>query len=221
MSRLDWFTILIVGICVIALGFLVYKTVQLMGNDQPDLDRSEIADDPTDRNEHQMAYESSGSARTDDATTPGADDQDLDDDELPYDPQEVEAPQGEEVSTPEPPKSTTTKSSESSSASKTASEPRSQPTASSTTPKGGTPTSYSSSSGDFMVVAGSFSMRQNAETQVKKLKQLGYDNARVEIFNGGALATALVDRFDNYDRAKNLVTELKGKGVDCFVKRKE
>lgn len=72
-----------------------------------------------------------------------------------------------------------------------------------------------------MVVAGSFSMRHNAEAQVKKLKQLGYDNARVEIFNGGALATALVDRFSNYDRAKNLVTELKGKGVDCFVKKKE
>lgn len=216
MSRLDWFTILIVSICVVALGFLVYKTVQLMGNDQPNMQQTELSEAEEDRNEHQTAYEASGSPRTDAATAPGADDQDLDDDELPYDPEEVEAPEQEATPAPAQPSKTATEKT-----STAAAQPKSQPASSSTTrAKGGTPTSYNST-GEFMVVAGSFSMRYNAETQVKKLKQLGYDNARVEIFNSGALATALVDRFDNYDRAKSLVNELKGKGVDCFVKKKQ
>lgn len=221
MSRLDWFTILIVGICVIALGFLVYKTVQLMGNDQPNVPRSEITTGDEDRNEHQMAYESGGDSKTDATAAPGADDQDLDDDELPYDPQEVEAPQPAEKTTPKPAQPTAKTTEKASNSGSSTTQPASRPVASSTTtPKGGTPSSYNSS-GDFMVVAGSFSQRINAEAQVKKLKQLGYDNARVEIFNGGSLATALVDRYDNYDRAKSLVTELKGKGVDCFVKKKQ
>lgn len=217
MSKLDWFTILIVSICVIALGFLVYKTIQLMGNEQPTVPRSEISDP---RNEHQTAYESAAEAKTDEETTPGSNDQDLDDDELPYDPQEVEAPEQEQSTKAATPPATADapKIADNGSSS---SQTRSQPVASSeTTAKGSVPSSYNST-GEFMVVAGSFSMRYNAESQVKRLKSLGYGNARVEIFNGGALATALVDRFDDYDRAKRLVNELKGKGVDCFVKRKQ
>lgn len=184
-----------------------------MGNDQPNISQSEMSEAEKDRNEHQMAYEANGSSQSDDANAPGADGQDLDDDELPYDPQEVEAPQEEATPAPTQPTKTATEKTSS-----TSSQPK--PASSTTTAKGGTPTSYNST-GEFMVVAGSFSMRYNAETQVKKLKQLGYNNARVEIFNGGALATALVDRFDNYDRAKSLVNELKGKGVDSFVKKKQ
>lgn len=220
MSRLDWFTILIVSICIIALGFLVFKTVQLMNNDQPNTTRSEILEDD-DRNEHQMAYNESTRAATDDDTpVPGADDQDLDDDELPYDPEEVEAPETNEPESnpdPEPRTVTTPKASD---AGTSGSQPKTQAAPANTTPKGGTPTSYDAD-GEFMVVAGSFSQRYNAESQVKRLKGLGYQNARVESFNGGALATALVDRFDNYDRAKALENELKGKGVDCFVKKKQ
>lgn len=220
MSRLDWFTILIVSICVIALGFLIYKTVQLMGNDQSDLPRTEITQDE-DRNEHQSAYEAGEASGSDNTPAPGADGEDLDDDELPYDPQEVEAPSEAEISTPTPERSTATATQpvkREDSGSQTQSKPVAEAT--NTTPKGGTPTSYNSD-GEFMVVAGSFSQRYNAESQVKLLKELGYKNARVEIFNSGSLATALVDRFDDYDRAKRLANELKGKGVDSFVKKKQ
>lgn len=185
-----------------------------MGNDQPNIPRSEITTADEDRNEDQTAYETSGSSQGDNASVPGEDGGDLDDDELTYDPQEVEAPATTTKPEPEPKRTEKTSGS-------TSSTPKSKPIASSTsTPKGGTPTRYNSS-GAFMVVAGSFSQRHNAEVQVKKLKNLGYKNARVEIFNGGSLATALVDRYDDYDRAKRLVTELKGKGVDCFVKKKQ
>ncbi len=50
MSRLDWITAIIVGICVIALGFLIYKTVGLMDTDDANPDRTEqvITDTPTE-----------------------------------------------------------------------------------------------------------------------------------------------------------------------------
>ena len=205
MSRLDWFTIVLVGICIAALGFLVYKTIQLINNDEDASPTTEVAKTDMD-NEELASFQNSGENQTDDGIRAGAGDQDLDDDELPYDPKEVEAPEDRQ---PEP---------------ETSSPPKSAPgsqTAAAPAPATSSSTSSSSSTGDYMVVAGSFSQRYNAESQVKNLKSLGYNNARVEIFNSGSLATALVDRYDNYNSAKRLVNELKGKGVDAFVKRKK
>ncbi|MEL7117892.1 MAG: SPOR domain-containing protein [Bacteroidota bacterium] len=70
-----------------------------------------------------------------------------------------------------------------------------------------TTTNYSSQ-GDFMVLAGSFKQKVNAETQVSKLKKLGYSNASVELFNRGAYAVALVDRYDTMADAEALKNEL-------------
>jgi len=85
-----------------------------------------------------------------------------------------------------------------------------------TTTTESSPASY----GDYLVLAGSFKYKSNAETEVRKLKKLGYSNAEVALFNRGAYASALVDRFDNYADANALVKELKGKGVDALVQKK-
>nr|HMQ60260.1 SPOR domain-containing protein [Flavilitoribacter sp.] len=79
----------------------------------------------------------------------------------------------------------------------------------------------SSSSGNFLVIAGSFRQKANAEAQVKRLKKSGYDQSGVETFNNGALAVAMVDRFNSYAEAEKLVAELKKKGIDAFIKKKE
>ncbi len=71
-----------------------------------------------------------------------------------------------------------------------------------------------------MVLAGSYKQKVNATNQVNKLKKLGYDDASVEIFNSGALAVALVDRFDSYSEANALKKELESKGFDVFIKKK-
>ena len=224
MSRLDWFTILIVSVCVVALGFLVYKTVQLMGNDKAP-PRTEISKGNS-ASDDKSALSATGEAKKmDQEAPPAADEEDLDDDELTYDPQEVEAP-GEKPATAakqEEPRPTPAETSTSKRIETPAAENRpkaQQSTAPATTAKG-TTTTGGSSTGEYMVVAGSFSQRFNAENQVKYLKDLGYSNASVEIFNNGALASALVDRFTSQDAAKRLVSELKGKGVEAIVKKKQ
>lgn len=218
MSRLDWFTIVLVTLLLGALGFLIYKTVQLIQQDGDASPNTEIS--ASTNAEDPATYQNSGSAQTDNATAPDADDQDLDDDELSYDPQEVEAPVAEE----EKSSGRAAKTENSAAAQKQASrEPEPARTASTeTTPKGGTPTSYNTSgAGDFMVVAGSFSLRHNADNQVTYLKEMGYNGARVEMIQGGALASAMVAQFSDRNSAQRLVSELKGKGVDAIIKKKE
>ncbi len=70
MSKLDFITILIVAICVGALGFLVYKTVKLMNPDEatPEvIENTEPAYDPAD----EYALDDEGDVITDD--TPASD----------------------------------------------------------------------------------------------------------------------------------------------------
>lgn len=215
MSRLDWFTIVLVTLLLGALGFLIYRTVQLIQQDDSNAPKTEL-----------RVGEDSGTgiAQADNAPMPTADEQDLDDDELTYDPQEIEAPSEKETSAVERKADTKTNTA---AAKETTPKPEPAKAAAATettTPKGGTPTSYnsgSSSTGDYLVVAGSFSLRHNADNQVSYLKELGYNNAQVEMTRGGALASAMVGRFTNRNSAQQLVDELKRKGVDAIVKKAE
>lgn len=78
-----------------------------------------------------------------------------------------------------------------------------------------------SSSGDFMVLAGSFRLRSGAEAEVQRLKRLGYENAEVTLFNNGAFAAVLVDRFTDLNKAETLVNELQTQhSVPAYVHEK-
>ena len=76
------------------------------------------------------------------------------------------------------------------------------------------------SEGKYMVLAGSFSKKAGAEAQVKSLKKLGYNNAKLEIFDRGKFAVVVVDRFDNMADAERLVKKLNGDSVKSYVKAK-
>lgn len=78
----------------------------------------------------------------------------------------------------------------------------------------------STSTGDYMVLAGTFSVKAYADDMVKKLQGMGYANAAAEPFDKGKYSVVLVDRFSSLSDAKNLVAELKGKGVDAYAKKK-
>lgn len=65
--------------------------------------------------------------------------------------------------------------------------------------------------GDYLVLAGSFRQQANAETQAAKLRKLGYAQAEVTMFNRGAYAVVLVDRFSSMADAKRLTEELRAK----------
>lgn len=83
------------------------------------------------------------------------------------------------------------------------------------------PESYSSNtSGDYLVLAGSFRETVNAENMAAKVKKLGYGNASVEKFDRGTFAVVLVERFGTYGEASALVKELQGKGIEATVHKK-
>ncbi len=183
MSRLDFFTLLIVGVLLFALGFLVYRATQL-----PNEQDTEIAEQKSPPAANTQVAPAQDSLENNSAGT----EEDPDDDEAPPPVQE------EEVLTEKTPAVTAPEKNE----------PQAQPRG------------YESS-GEFLVISGSFKQKSNADAQVRRLKKAGYDNSEVTTFNRGALAVAMVDRFDSYQEAERLVAELKSKGFDAFVKRKE
>lgn len=82
------------------------------------------------------------------------------------------------------------------------------------------PTSFNDQ-GDYLVMAGSFRMKSNAESQARKLRNLGYSDAEIALFNRGTYASVIVDRFADLSSANDLVRELKSQhGVDAYVQAK-
>jgi cell division protein FtsN len=79
------------------------------------------------------------------------------------------------------------------------------------------PASYGSSSGKYLVLAGAFSIKENADRFASELQGKGYENATAKIFDRGKLAVVLVDRFESIGEARSLVSELKKGGVEAYV----
>ena len=194
MSKLDFITMLIVAICVGALGFLVYKTVRLMNpTDGTTTEVSEQKDTTTYDPADDYTLDDEGDVVSDDTPASGESSEDVPATAEDFPVTEDAADQLTEK------EETATK-----------------------TPEKTTPTSYNESTktGAYMVLAGSYKQKINASNQVSKLKKMGYDEAAVELFNGGALAVALVNRFDSYNEAAKLKKELESKGFDVFIKKK-
>lgn len=194
MSRLDYVTIGIVVVCIAALGFLLYRTTNLFGGDAETTQPEAVVTDTTAIDPY--AYDDYSDTTS---ILPGTD-EDADDDQV--------VPYEEETADNQASKTTTTKPATTPRTSETTSEPR--PVAA----------SESERSGDYLVLAGSYKVRENAETEVQRLKKLGYENAEVSPFNKGAFAVVLVDRFASVNDAQALVKELKTKGVDSYVQEK-
>jgi cell division septation protein DedD len=173
MSRLDIITVVIVVLCVVALGYLIYKTTNLLGN-KPDTPPVTEVVEPRSNEPEPWTFD--GTAPGDSATAG------------------VPAAQEDSYATP----AATT-------------QPVSAPVYD--LDKG--------TGGDFMVIAGSFSLAANAEARVKSLRDKGYADAAVGYFNKKSYASAIAGRFDNMADAQQLVTELKTKhGVDAYVQKK-
>ncbi len=220
MSRVDYLTIGIVGVCLAALGFLVFKTVKLMSNDAPP--EETLIETPYEDTTGIGAYSDYGDTSLNSYTK----EEDLDDDQL-------TATDYEEEPTKETAKSAKPATKETKTATKPATTTKSEPKPAATTSKTATSQrdegfeepaanrSTSSSEGNYLVIAGSFKSKTNAENQVKRLHKLGYNDASVESFNNGALAVALVDRFSSQSDAQALKKELEAKGVEAIVKKKQ
>jgi hypothetical protein len=71
--------------------------------------------------------------------------------------------------------------------------------------------------GKYMVMAGQFRQMKWAEEQQRLMIKKGYVNSKIEIFDRGAWANVLVDRFDSNAEAEALVAELTDKGVEATI----
>ncbi len=206
MRRLDLFTVGIIAVCLAAAGVLIYiGAKKFMGNSNDLVDNqagfTTVFDeiDTTDANIRVTDVTANDNPANTSTTDYG--DEDLDFDWLEND--------------TKPKTTTSTSTPKSSTSSKTTSTTSTAKTSSSNT-------GSTVKTGDFMVLAGSFSKRENADKHVSDLKKKGYNNSRVEIFDKGAFAVVLVDRFTNEADARNLVKELKDKHkVESYVKRKD
>lgn len=193
MSRLDYVTIGIVAVCIIALAFLLYKTTNLFGGSD------ELAAVPQNTYQDTTAIDPYAYDDYSDTTAilPSTD-EDPDDNEVnPYE---------EEPTSTDRSKTTATKT-------------RTEPTTPVETEAPST-TGASSREGDYLVLAGAFKEKANAQTEASRLRKLGYDDAEVSPFNRGTFAVVLVDRFIDVADARKLVNELKAKGVEAYVQEK-
>lgn len=72
--------------------------------------------------------------------------------------------------------------------------------------------------GSFMVICGSYLLKENADKMVQKLKKIGYTNAKVTIFDGSGYHSAIAAQFSSQADAQKASASLKKNGIDCFVK---
>lgn len=79
----------------------------------------------------------------------------------------------------------------------------------------------SSSNGRYMVIAGSYLLKSNANNMSSKLKKLGFNGAEIVVFDLSQYHSVSAGRFSNYSDAQNLANELKSRGIDCYVHSKK
>jgi cell division protein FtsN len=75
-----------------------------------------------------------------------------------------------------------------------------------------------SNGGKYKVIAGSYLLKENAEKMVKKLKSLGYKDAKIVVFSASGYHSVVASSYASESTAKSAASSLKSKGVDCFVK---
>lgn len=83
-----------------------------------------------------------------------------------------------------------------------------------------TPPQASSGTGTYLVVAGSFLIKGNAESMQQKLKNMGY-SAEVRNFNYSQYHSVIAGRFDTKSSADRVVATLKSKGISCYVHKRQ
>ena len=81
-------------------------------------------------------------------------------------------------------------------------------------------TNSGSSSGQYLLIAGNYLVESNGNVMIKKLKNLGYSSADIAIFDNSQYHTVIASRYSSYNEALRAESNLKAKGIDCYVKRK-
>lgn len=75
----------------------------------------------------------------------------------------------------------------------------------------------SSSSGKYIAVAGNYLIQDNAKNMVKKLQNIGYNDAELFIFDGSQYYTVSAVRSNDYDMVQSSARDLRQRGIDNYV----
>ena len=81
--------------------------------------------------------------------------------------------------------------------------------------------SAGNSSGEYMVIAGSYLLEENANKMIRKLKGMGYSNAEIIYFNQSQYHSICAGRYGNRSSAKQTASSLQTSGIDSYVHRKQ
>lgn len=74
--------------------------------------------------------------------------------------------------------------------------------------------------GRYLIIAGSYLVKDNAYKMVDKLKRLGYSQAEIVQFDNSQHNTVLARRYSDYNDALEASAQLKRKGIDNYVHKK-
>ena len=77
------------------------------------------------------------------------------------------------------------------------------------------------SDGQFLLVAGNYSVHSNAEQMMSKLKRMGYNEAEIVQFDNSNFSTVVASRFNDYDKATAAKNKLVSRGIDCYVHKQK
>ncbi len=229
MSKLDLMTIIIIAVCVLAIGALIWNAKNLMDStpqqqntdlseDYTDAESDDIYTDDTDEYEIDIdgdADGDNGKSNVGDAGGIGYDSDiarqaaEADAEEARIAAAEEAARQGavtERINTNTSPKNNTT----------TGSDNRTSGSSNAATTSGTT-----RSQGRYLVVVGSYKQMASAKRMQNILRSKGYDDTSIELFNGGKFARVLVGRRSSLSAAEDLQADLVGDGVrDVLIQEK-
>ena len=79
----------------------------------------------------------------------------------------------------------------------------------------------STAGGIYMVIAGNYLVESNARAMIKKLSNLGYQDAEVGVFVRSQYHTVIAARYNDYGKALEVENAIKRKGIDCYVKKRQ
>ncbi|MFT4758227.1 MAG: cell division septation protein DedD [Paraglaciecola sp.] len=200
MSRLDFFTIFVVAICILAIIFLIFKATQLANGDGISVpeNTSSVAD-ADDFDEDEDLYDSDGAEIVTDTNT----------DEL-----GGSANSDEDGMTSAGEADTDNEDAEEEDTMGDLDEAEAETPVISREPE---VISTEASLGKYLVIAGTFKIKSGAQTLARQLRNAGYSNAKSSIFDRGTYAIVLVDRFDSQSEANALASKLKSSGIEAYV----
>ncbi len=77
-----------------------------------------------------------------------------------------------------------------------------------------------SSSGNYMIICGSYLVKSNANAMRDRLSNMGYDSEIVQ-FDGSQYHSVSAQRYDSHSRAQDISRKLKQAGIDNYVHRRK